>query len=63
MACDSSYQVHDMEMMIRLSHEFGFKIAAFHHGNHKPSPPLLVIWQTRRLLAPLYTFTIIMGPF
>jgi imidazolonepropionase-like amidohydrolase len=25
------YQVHDMEMMIRLSHEFGFKINAFHH--------------------------------
>lgn len=26
------YQVHDMEMMIRLSHEFGFEIAAFHHS-------------------------------
>lgn len=26
------YQVHDMTMMIRLSHEFGFKIAAFHHA-------------------------------
>jgi len=26
------YKVEDMEMMIRTSHEFNFRIAAFHHG-------------------------------
>ena len=26
------YQLHDMEMMVRLSKEFGFKITAFHHA-------------------------------
>ncbi len=26
------YQVHDLEMMMRLADEFNFKIASFHHG-------------------------------
>lgn len=26
------YETYDLEMLIRLSHEFGFKIAAFHHA-------------------------------
>jgi hypothetical protein len=27
------YEVEDLEMMMRLSQEFGFKIAAFHHAS------------------------------
>ncbi|KAJ3117548.1 hypothetical protein HDU96_006309 [Phlyctochytrium bullatum] len=26
------YETHDIEMMVRTKHEFGFKIAAFHHA-------------------------------
>ena len=37
------YQVNDMEAMIRLSKEFGFKIAAFHHALEAYMIPKLLV--------------------
>ncbi|KAJ8329721.1 hypothetical protein QVD99_004002 [Batrachochytrium dendrobatidis] len=37
------YETYDLEMMVRLSHEFNFKISAFHHA--------LEAWQVADLLA------------
>ncbi|KAJ3170824.1 hypothetical protein HDU87_008709 [Geranomyces variabilis] len=37
------YETHDLEMMVRMSHEFGFKIQSFHHA--------LEAWKVPALLA------------